>query len=231
MKKQIFIACSVLFTAGMIFMAGCAKNDTSAPTVSLKGSSSMTISLNTTTSDPGATAKDDEDGDITASVTSDWSTKVDVNLKGTVTVTYSVSDAAGNTGTVERTVTVVNDADFLIGNYGVTETCQTSPVSPYNASITTSNTQNKIFSISDFGGFYPNPCTSVYSLAFTISGTSVNSTLSWSGQALCGNATVMGNAAYGSGSLTNATPSTLSIVYKWDDGTATEVCTGLYTKK
>src|ERR1051325_3744429 len=118
MKKQLTLAAAVLFTAGAIFMTGCKKDDTTPPTVTLSGSDPMTLSLNATLpADPGATATDDEDGDISSSVTSDWSTVIDKNLAGTYVVTYSVSDAAGNTGTATRTVIVANDAAGWAGTY------------------------------------------------------------------------------------------------------------------
>ena len=57
--------------------------------------------------DAGATASDNVDGDITGSVS--LSGTVDVTTAGSYTLTYAVSDAAGNAATaVTRTVTVVN---------------------------------------------------------------------------------------------------------------------------
>ncbi len=53
----------------------------------------------------GVTARDNVDGDLTASITSMGT--VDVDLPGAYTVTYSVTDAARNTATATRVVTVV----------------------------------------------------------------------------------------------------------------------------
>ncbi|MBI4647277.1 MAG: DUF5011 domain-containing protein, partial [Bacteroidia bacterium] len=47
--------------------------------------------------------------------------------KGIYTVTYSVSDDAGNTGTATRTVKVVNSAEKYMGDYEVT-TVSSNPV-------------------------------------------------------------------------------------------------------
>ncbi len=56
--------------------------------------------------DVGATASDDTDGDLTASIVVDGGA-VDTSAAGTYTVTYNVSDAAGNAATqVSRTVVV-----------------------------------------------------------------------------------------------------------------------------
>jgi hypothetical protein len=119
MKKQLSLAAAVLFTAGAIFMTGCKKDDTTPPTITLKGNNPMTVSLNSSApADPGATANDDKDGDISSSVTSDWSsTNPNVNVAGAYTITYSVSDAAGNNTTETRTVNVVNDAASWAGTY------------------------------------------------------------------------------------------------------------------
>ena len=54
--------------------------------------------------DPGYEAHDVRDGNLTANVTVTGA--VDVNSTGTYVLTYSVADAAGNTATATRTVTV-----------------------------------------------------------------------------------------------------------------------------
>ncbi|MFL2495057.1 MAG: immunoglobulin-like domain-containing protein [Porticoccaceae bacterium] len=58
--------------------------------------------------DAGATASDVADGDLTASITT--VSDVDTSVVGTYTVTYDVSDAAGNVAAqVTRTVQVTAD--------------------------------------------------------------------------------------------------------------------------
>src|SRR5438876_865263 len=115
MKKKIILSSvASLLAAGLLFY-GCKKDDTSPPSVTLKGDNPMTIVLNATPpSDPGASATDDKDGSITP--TSNWSsTNPNVNKAGTYTITYTATDAAGNKGSASRTVYVKNDADFLAG--------------------------------------------------------------------------------------------------------------------
>src|SRR5205085_153140 len=76
------------------------------------------------------------------------------DLKGDYTITYSATDNSGNTATAERTVTVVNSADFLGGSYiDASEVCQSSPPSTFDATVTSSNTINGDFSITNFGAF------------------------------------------------------------------------------
>ena len=63
--------------------------------------------------DAGATAVDNIDGDITSNIA--VVSTVDVNNVGTYTVTYNVSDAAGNAATqVIRTVNITPDVTIPV---------------------------------------------------------------------------------------------------------------------
>ncbi len=152
MKKQLFRISIGLFTLGVIFLTGCSKNeDTTAPSITLSGDQTMTISLNSSYSEPGYSASDDEDGTITNSVSVSGS--VNPNLKGVYTISYSVSDKAGNSTTVNRTVNVVNDAEIFAGAYNnCSDTC-TLDTTAYNATLITSDTINNLVKINNFGGF------------------------------------------------------------------------------
>ena len=79
--------------------------DTTAPVITLVGSATVNLNLGASYTDAGATATDNIDGNLTANiVTVD---NVNTALEGTYTVTYNVSDAAGNAATeVVRTVIV-----------------------------------------------------------------------------------------------------------------------------
>ncbi len=81
--------------------------DTTAPVITLNGASTMRVAQGATFTDPGATAVDDVDGNVTVSV----SGSVDTSTVGTYTLTYSATDAAGNTATKTRKVTVTAVAD------------------------------------------------------------------------------------------------------------------------
>ena len=84
--------------------------DTTPPVITRLGSSPVSVVVSTVYTDAGATALDDVDGDITANiVTVD---PVNTAVIGAYTVTYNVSDAAGNPATqVSRTVNVIAVAD------------------------------------------------------------------------------------------------------------------------
>ena len=79
--------------------------DTIAPVITLMGDETVTVQLGSTYVDDGATANDNYDGDLTASIIT--TSNVDTSKVGTYTITYNVSDAAGNAApTVVRTVIV-----------------------------------------------------------------------------------------------------------------------------
>ena len=81
--------------------------DTVAPVITLLGNATMNIMVGDTFTDPGATATDDVDGDITASIVVAGDV-VDVNTAATYTITYNVSDAAGNAASqVSRLIVVM----------------------------------------------------------------------------------------------------------------------------
>jgi hypothetical protein len=150
MKKNLIKLSLLLLVSWALFIVGCSKDDTSAPVVTLLGSNPMTISLQGSFTDPGATAQDDKDGAITP--TSDASsTNPNVNLAGTYSITYSATDAAGNVGTAVRTVIVKNDAEYLNGTYSTSE-----GGAPWTQTVTASTTVNNRIVFSKFANYSGN---------------------------------------------------------------------------
>ena len=78
--------------------------DFSAPVISLKGASSSYIKVGTAYSEPGYSASDNIDGDITSRV--QVSGSVNTSKMGSNIITYKVSDNYGNTTTATRTIFV-----------------------------------------------------------------------------------------------------------------------------
>ena len=78
--------------------------DTEKPIIKLNGESSITIKINERFTDPGATATDNKDGDLTSKIVTTGS--VDTSKAGVYKITYSVEDNAKNIATVTRTVIV-----------------------------------------------------------------------------------------------------------------------------
>jgi hypothetical protein len=77
-----------------------------APVITLSGANPFSLAVGAAFSDPGASANDNFDGDVSASIT--VSGVVDSNTPGDYTLTYTVSDAAGNSATQSRTVSVTD---------------------------------------------------------------------------------------------------------------------------
>ncbi|HEY5623455.1 MAG TPA: FG-GAP-like repeat-containing protein, partial [Gammaproteobacteria bacterium] len=85
------------------------RGDVTPPVMTLLGAPTVVIDSGDTFVDPGAAATDNIDGDITANVEVQGS--VDSTLLGSYTLTYFVSDIAGNTAAVSRIVTVAARAE------------------------------------------------------------------------------------------------------------------------
>lgn len=79
--------------------------DVIPPVISLKGRQSSSRLVGGSFSDPGFTATDECDGDITANVVVEGG--VNTEAAGTYTITYRVSDSSGNVTEVHRTVKVI----------------------------------------------------------------------------------------------------------------------------
>lgn len=148
MKKNITLLSAVILLAGSSIFTSCKKDDVTAPVVSLNAGDE-TISLQGNFVDLGATAHDNKDGDISASV----SGNVDVNHTGVYELVYTATDAAGNSGTASRNITVVNDLDGMTGVYS-------STINPgaytYTQTVTASSTVNKRLNFGKFGDYTGN---------------------------------------------------------------------------
>lgn len=82
--------------------------DTTAPVIQLNGTENIRVFENTEFVDPGFTAIDNYDGDLSEHVRVDTSS-LDMKTQGTYTITYSVNDASGNTSELTRQVEVCVD--------------------------------------------------------------------------------------------------------------------------
>ena len=91
------------------YLPGGGYVDTVAPVITLNGGPTIDVALGGTYVDPGATAQDDVDGDLTSSIEVGGDV-VDTERAGTYVVTYDVSDSAGNPAQrVTRSVNVMGD--------------------------------------------------------------------------------------------------------------------------
>ncbi len=78
--------------------------DTKKPVITIIGDTPMTIEVGSTFTDPGATATDNYDGNVTVTAAG----TVDANTVGTYTLTYTATDSSNNTLSDTRTVNVVD---------------------------------------------------------------------------------------------------------------------------
>ncbi len=140
MKKALFIV--GLLATTFLFITGCSKDDTEAPVISLTAPINVTLNIGEAFVDPGYSASDNEDGDITSRVSVDLS-DLDENTAGEYVVTYSVTDDAGNSASESRNVTVQNSLtpNNIAGNWNVSEVCGGGP-STYIDTISYSDVQN-----------------------------------------------------------------------------------------
>ena len=86
--------------------------DMTPPVITLTGNATVTIPMGPTYTDPGYTATDNIDGDITSMVT--VSGTVNPLIPGIYTISYTVTDAAGNNKQQERVVTVSPPTDTTL---------------------------------------------------------------------------------------------------------------------
>ena len=94
-KSNIFGSATTNFTVTVV--------DTIAPVITLQGANPLADFVHGYV-DPGATATDSIYGDLTGSIV--VSGNLNTNVAGTYTVTYSVTDPAGNNATTNRTVVI-----------------------------------------------------------------------------------------------------------------------------
>jgi len=106
--KNIFKFLLAIFFLSVFSFSACDKDkdkDETSPVITLIGNNPMVIFIYTAYTEPGATADDDVDGDISANIV--ITHNIDKNTLGTYNVKYNVSDKAGNDATeVVRVVKV-----------------------------------------------------------------------------------------------------------------------------
>ena len=112
LKLIPIIVIIILVALGLVFLNNSpVKNiknlvsDKTKPVITLTGESTTKINLFSDYSEPGFSAKDDTDGDITSKVIT--SNDIKINRIGTYHVNYSVSDKNGNKATAVREVVVL----------------------------------------------------------------------------------------------------------------------------
>lgn len=130
--KNIFKRSRFLLSAtALLAFAGCA-TDSTPPVLTLNGAETMTIYKGDVFTDPGATAIDDKDGDITDQITVSGTVGTDVD---NYALNYSVTDSRGNLSSETRSVLRRYGNAYLAGTYSVVETTPFGS-DTYNGTIT-----------------------------------------------------------------------------------------------
>jgi hypothetical protein len=113
-----------VFTGVTIFFTACFKQDNTAPTISLRGSSELFLPIGTSYVEPGFEAEDDKDGDIERLVKVTGLPNMQRAAK--YIIQYNVTDASGNKAvTQERIVNVYHVNTYVVGTYNTTSQCIT----------------------------------------------------------------------------------------------------------
>ena len=147
--------------------------DTTAPVITLTGSSTINLYVGATFTDPGATATDDVDGNITSSITS--SGTVDTSLAGTYTIVYSVLDTAGNSASVTRTVIIDTIAPVISLTGSSTINLYTGATFTDPGATATDDVDGNITSSITAAGLVDTSLAGTYTIVYSVSDSDGNS--------------------------------------------------------
>lgn len=220
MKKLAIVCASFVLLAGMTTMTSCTTEDTAKPVITVTGDTDANNRVEqfsaSAYTDPGATATDEEDGTLTTTATG----TVDMNNAGVYTITYTATDAAGNSATATREVTV-DGGLYLAGSYTVEDFVGSTSYGTYAETITTSSLSFNRINFTKFGKY----------VNATVYGTIEGKTITIPTQTIeCGLAPDNKNHTFsGSGTFTNINPLTFTINFH-DSSTDGEYdCHDVYT--
>lgn len=137
--------------AAAVFITSCTEDDMTAPVVTVLGDDPIDHLLHTDYTDAGATAQDNEDGELVVEMINN----VDPDNIGTYVIEYSATDLSGNTGTATRTVNVIVEQVSWDYSWAVVDSVVGvgEGIYDYNCNIDPSAVELNKLLISNFGGF------------------------------------------------------------------------------
>ena len=160
MRLKLISLAFMLMALGSLILFSCEEEpDETKPVIKLNGSTSIRWVLNRSFEefeDPGYTATDNVDGDLTEMVTVNTS-NVNVDQTGVYEIEYYVLDNSENGDTVYRSIEVYNQAEVLNG-YWDGDIDGATP-KEYVDVIASSETTNLEITFEKFGGYAENPIT------------------------------------------------------------------------
>lgn len=148
--SQLFAGVLAMILSSFVFSA-CNK-DSIPPVITLLGDDPMEIALYSPYSEPGATAEDDVDGELTDMI--DITGTVNSDILGDYTITYTVADERGNTTSIDRTVSVVIMRENYTGSWAVAQgsDCPFTWTSGTTQNIAAGSSVNEIVFNDFYGG-------------------------------------------------------------------------------
>jgi Bacterial surface protein, Ig-like domain len=222
MKKITLLFAAMAIIASAAIFTSCEVEDLSAPVITLTDGASVDVVLGGTWAEPGFTATDDEDGDITASVTVTGT--VNTALTGNYDLVYTVTDVAGNVGTTTRTVRVYNESEGWDGTFSAIDTEDGTTYPAETRTVNYSTTVNNRLFLIKFSGRTDADCYGdINTAANTINLPTQNF--------ICGASPQQDMTFAGSGNL-NTTTSVMTITYTvgLTGGSTSLNCNTIYTK-
>lgn len=223
MKSKISVLALAVVASVSMVLVSCGDDDLTNPVVSVTGDDPQIIALGDDYTELGATATDEQDGDLSDAIVID-ATSVNTDVVGKYTVSYSVVDEAGNTGSAERDVWVMATNDSYAGTYDVTESYTNnetgeSDVITYVVSITAAAADETKILIENLGDYDP----AVTVEAFLEGDLQDDLTI---------NQTVGGITFVGTGSITTGTTTTFNFELNYtQDGTDSYTSEATFVKQ
>lgn len=117
-----------------------------APVITILGNNPETVTQGSVYTDAGATALDDTDGAITPVTTG----SVDTSIVGSCTITYTATDAAGNTATANR---LVNATAAPVTTFDITATAGANGTINPSGTTTVSQGADQTYTITANAGY------------------------------------------------------------------------------
>jgi len=221
MKRNLISMLAIIVAGALMLTTSCKVDDTVAPVVTLKGDATMTIDFGAAFDDPGATATDDNDKEVTIVVEG----TVNKDAAGEYKLIYKATDEAGNIGSAERTVYVSHRKSNIAGNYSVSETFTSNDPSepngtygPFSATITAGAASNMAIKFNNFGDYGPSVI-----LDATLTGNS--------GIAVTIPSVTTGGITFEGTGTVNAAGTVINVNYTANDGTFLYNYTAIWTKQ
>ena len=214
-----------IFLFGIIIglISSCQRDDKTPPVLTLNGAITATILIGDPYTDPGATAMDARDGDLSSRIEVEGSVN---NLQsGTYVITYTVADFSGNTSSASRTVYVNSTMNAYEGTYTVHDSVWGGAVTDYTDQILASTSTNDRIIANRFG----NQVNAAVYFDYYTTGQQLNVPIQ---TLVCGSPALTRTFSTPSpGSVISTSPITFTVNYQMVEGTNTTNATATYTKQ